>query len=257
MNTNRNKFVKGCSCLFTVVLFSVFCLSCSAQTRKSNSDYETSKDSSANTLASNTASQINTASQVNCGQTESLTFPDKKENDLHKAAATLNVAGIKAALKKNIDVNEKDSYGNTALIIALTQKIPEPSESKESRITNSKNRAEAALKIAELLLQRRADVNTKGFDGKTALIRAVLADESIVSKLLNLLFQYKADINFQDNQGYTSLMEAARTNRIKAAEILLAKNADTKPKNCEGKTALMIAEEYKFANLTEILRKKS
>lgn len=252
MNTNPNKLIANLFFLLAVLLSSGSVSSCSAQTQGGIADSQIPKSNYPNSALPNTDSA------GNCGSASDVqSFPDKKETNLHKAAAKRDKAGIIAALKNKVDVNQKDSYGNTALIIALTQKIPEPSESRQAVIADRKKQAEAVLEIAEILLRRGADANIKGLDGKTALIRAVLADESIVSNLLNLLTKHKADINLQDNQGYTALMEAARTNRIKAVAFLLEKGADRELKNCEGKTALMIAEEYKFTDITKILRQTS
>lgn len=175
-------------------------------------------------------------------------------SELNKAVIYSDAKKIRKLLKQKTDVNEKDSFGNTPLINAVARRIAEPNdESAEKNLQKARSDAKIQLEIAELLLKNGADANVKGFEGRTPLINAVIADESVAVRLINLLVQNKENVNAQDNRGFTALMEAARTNRIEIIKILLKSGADKNLKNCENQTAASIAEQFNLAEAVQIL----
>lgn len=240
MNIVLNKRLQNIPFLFVIASLMFFSSSCFAQTESNKAETNT-KSSTTNIVP-------------DCNSANPQSFPGWQGNDLHKAVLELDAKAVKKLLKQNFNINEKDSYGNTPLISALTQRIPEPKpQPREVVLRNRQREGKAQLEIAQMLLQQDADVNIKGLDGKTALIKTVTLDESVVLNLLSLLIQNKADVNLQDNQGFTALMEAARTDRLKVVSFLLKNGADTNLKNCKAMTALSIAQEYKFAAVIQAL----
>lgn len=98
-------------------------------------------------------------------------------------------------------------------------------------------------KLAEVraALARGEDVNSKDYDGKTALMLAVWNKHNSIVKLL--LDQPAVDVNVKDNGGWTALYWAALYNNAEGARMLLLhKNFNSaNVTNNWGTTALMIA----------------
>ncbi len=129
---------------------------------------------------------------------------------------------------------------------------------------------------ARIALIRGANPNFKGFDGQTALTRAVQgfneqhvarllgqgADCSITDdegstalmyaagrgkpnpKVLRLLLRHGKKIDAVDKAGYTALMRAARVCNFEAVKLLLAAGADPDIQNQHGHNALYIVTNY-------------
>jgi hypothetical protein len=143
--------------------------------------------------------------------------------------------------------NERDSFGNTPLVAALT-----PSASLEPSGVMSADRArarieaerKARLQIVSVLLARGASVNERGADGVTPLVQLAAwgsapgADGRLTKEFVRL----GADANARDDSGTTALMLAARRGREDLVEILLAEGADPLIQNCRGDTAASLAE---------------
>lgn len=240
MSINRNKRFSGLSLFSSLIISGFLWVSCSSQTVSE---------------VSNTSELAAKRQDCNSANTPPPTPADWSGNELHKAVMSLKPSAVKNALKQKINVNEKDSFGNTPLHLALSRKISEPTSKTPDQLRNrAKKEAAVQLEIAKLLLKNGADVNAKGFAGETPLLNAIILDESIAPQIINLLIAAKANYDAQDNLGVTPLMEAARTNRSSIIKILLDKGANKNLKNCEAKTALMIAEENGFAKSAQMLK---
>ena len=133
-----------------------------------------------------------------------------KENDLH-IANLLTVAGA--------DINEKDMYGQTALMYAVSQDLE---------------------KGVQLLLKAGADVNLKNARDETVLMRAAFKN---LPDMLSLLIQNGANINDKDISDWTALMYASKRGSKQCIEILLRAGADVNAKNKKGETAAQIARK--------------
>lgn len=137
---------------------------------------------------------------------------------------------------KNINLNEKDKYGNSALAYATIFRV---------------------LKSAETLLAHGADVNTKNRWGQTPLMQAVgqtsigfsnIAHEDnemkkTIEALTLALIDKGAEINVADHDRWTSLMMAVANDRAEIAAVLLSKGAEVNAKNKRGETPLILAAE--------------
>ena len=133
-----------------------------------------------------------------------------KENDLH-IANLLTVAGA--------DINEKDMYGQTALMYAVSQDLQ---------------------KGVQLLLKAGADVNLKNARDETVLMRAAFKN---LPDMLSLLIQNGANINDKDISDWTALMYASKRGSKQCIDILLRAGADVNAKNKKGETAAQIARK--------------
>ena len=137
---------------------------------------------------------------------------------------------VKILLKKGAEVNAKNLYGSTALMLAARKGYPE---------------------VAEILLQNGAKVNDRNNYGSTALLWAAkYGNIEVIEVLLN----NGADINAKANNGFTALIRAAMGNHLHIAEILLEHGADVNSEDNWGWTALRWAERCGYANFTRLLR---
>eukprot|EP00929_Paragymnodinium_shiwhaense_P112810 TRINITY_DN81080_c0_g1_i1.p1 TRINITY_DN81080_c0_g1~~TRINITY_DN81080_c0_g1_i1.p1 ORF type:complete len:378 (-),score=63.47 TRINITY_DN81080_c0_g1_i1:138-1271(-) len=121
---------------------------------------------------------------------------------LHLAAQYPSAGPVRALLKANADVHEKDDNGVTALHIAALCA-----------------RAEAA----EILLQAGALTSTVAVDGSVPLH---VAARSGSMEVIRLLLQAKSDVNAKDAVGGTALHCAAGAAHAAACEVLLDRGAD-------------------------------
>ncbi|MBR8537802.1 ankyrin repeat domain-containing protein [Carboxylicivirga sediminis] len=108
-----------------------------------------------------------------------------KVMDIHAAAFMGDVKAINYHIKAGTDLNQKDEYGSTPLIIATTF-----------------NRVEAA----KALIDGKADLNLKSKDGSTPLhVAAFFCRTEIVEYLLD----NGVDKNLTDSYGSTPLQSVA------------------------------------------------
>ena len=136
-------------------------------------------------------------------------------------------------------------------------------------------KASTGESIADLLLQKDADVNTQSFNGQTALHFATSKDNlDIVRKLiahkasarvkdkrgqlalhraaavgsvpvLNLLLENRSPINATDMDGMSALHHAISEGHGQAALELLRAGAETNKKNMDGRLAIDLAPDSK------------
>lgn len=151
------------------------------------------------------------------------------------------VEALKAA-PATLDVNQRDDYGRTALMLADTPDM------------------------VQALIERGADVNAQDSFGITVLMHAVQAPDkglAIVKaliahgadvthhnpiifaerKYLPILVQHGAIVNAQNRLGKTRLMVAAVSLDYFSAKFLLEHGADPNLRDDKGETALTIARK--------------
>lgn len=130
-----------------------------------------------------------------------------KERTFLAAAAAGNFKLMKNYIRENLNVDVKDSYEHTALILAA-------------------GRGQHA--VVAILLKAGADPNACSKNGDTALIQAATKGcEVTVELLLNAC----AEVDAQDDFGYTALAWAAYTNRRKVVNLLIGAKANPMLKN--------------------------
>ena len=139
------------------------------------------------------------------------------------SAATLDVL-----LATKLNVNARNRYGDTALMMAAIG---------------------GRLDLVKKLRARGAEVNQKGW---TALIYAAAGGhDAIVTYLLS----EGADINAVSPNLTTALMMAAREGRLSTLDLLIARGADVNHRNDAGASALDWAKRSNEPKLAEHLRK--
>jgi ankyrin repeat protein len=104
--------------------------------------------------------------------------------------------------------------------------------------------------VAELLLDRGADVGQADEDGWTALMRACQNGHRDVAELL---LDRGADVGQADEDGWTALMLACQKGHHAVAELLLDQGADVGQAKQNGWTALMWARNSGHDDVVELL----
>ena len=132
-------------------------------------------------------------------------------------------------------VNQKDRYGNTALINAVIQNN---------------------LGMVKLLLEQHGvDINLQNKCGSTALLWAVSNENIEIIKWL--LDHDRLNMNLQDERGDTALMIAVRKKNIEMAELLLGRDGvDMNLQNKDGDTLMYTAIESQDRGLVQLLISK-
>ena len=149
---------------------------------------------------------------------------------------------VQAVLKiKGVDVNFKNSQGQTALMYLVSKNT-----------YNSDERIETILNTSEEIITTKGfDLNAQDNDGKTALMFFIEKnpennyDNFIVEKILKT---NGVNVNLKDTSGKTALFYAVIANNSTITEaILKIKGVDVKDNS--GKTALFYANEPEMAEL--------
>lgn len=136
----------------------------------------------------------------------------------------------KELISKGADVNQKDSSGNSLLIVSSANGNPE---------------------IVELLLSSGAAVSAVDANMKaTALHAAAYLGHPEVMKLL---VKRGIDLNIQGPyNGYTALHDAVLRNNTEGVKILVESGANVNLKGHDGNTPLMLALKEKNPEIIEI-----
>ncbi|MBO7244253.1 MAG: ankyrin repeat domain-containing protein [Alphaproteobacteria bacterium] len=146
-------------------------------------------------------------------------------------------------IEAGANVNQKDSEGNTALLLAVKNgysALIDPLLDKKVDIEEVNNDEMSALKLAicyatakdvDLLVLRGANVNAAGENGYTSLMRAALRNDT---DMIRILIENGANVNAQSKLGDTALLMAAENGNWPAIKCLLEHRADKEIKNNNG-----------------------
>ena len=175
-------------------------------------------------------------------------------------------------LKHGADVNARDSetgptillkvlsrsQHNLASIVILLLKYGADVNARTTGFRSPLLLAEyrGELKVAQMLLEHKPDVNFQDYDGKTPLHILLECRTNNEDEALNhapLLFERGAEVNRRDKHNQTPLLLALGRDWFKLMRILLERGADTNAQNYNGKTPLHILLECQTNNEEEAL----
>ena len=103
------------------------------------------------------------------------------------------------------------------------------------------------------LLEFGADINTKSWDGYTALIKASINGNIA---LIEFLIQNGADINTKTKHGFTALHYAARVGKNSVVKLLVTEGAGVNVRDKIGTTPLMYLSRNGYINMVTNLIKE-
>ncbi|MEW6347470.1 MAG: ankyrin repeat domain-containing protein [Thermodesulfobacteriota bacterium] len=185
---------------------------------------------------------------------------------------------VRAILKKSVDVNAKDTYGRTALMVAVGKggaDMPIRPQDHGAHVDDLDGGCETPpAEILRLLLGHGADVDARDLTGRTPLMIAAGAGSV---DAVTLLLEHGADAKTVDRYGQTALVWAVRAGHADVAELLRAQGgkltlpvaamlgdteavrrlveegADPDQRDSAGRTALMIAVEKRHSDVAKVL----
>ncbi|KAF8455219.1 ankyrin repeat-containing domain protein [Terfezia claveryi] len=134
------------------------------------------------------------------------------------------------------DINERNSYGETALLEAVSNN---------------------SLSCVKILIKRGADATISTIEGESILHRA--AWRSIDSGMMKFLLEHVAEtqdlVNAKDTDGDTPLHDCSRNNHIASehARVLLRAGASITIKNNAAETPYRCARDQRRKELTKYL----
>jgi uncharacterized protein len=196
-------------------------------------------------------------------------FIDADGNTLLMLAARRHhVTALAALLGAGLDVNARNSAGNSALALAagkseyelmvvgiglalgqdrtsLSKLIFRPAQkSNESAATARR------LEATRLLLTAMADPNSADASGDTPLLHATRSGDA---ELVTLLLAAGAQVDARNESGGTSLLFAAQFGMREIAATLLGAHADAAVTDGEGRTPLQLAQAGGFDAIVNLL----
>ncbi len=180
--------------------------------------------------------------------------------EMEEALIRKDSATALALIKRGMDVNTVDRSGNTLLIQAMRQDLPELIDylmQRRARLNMRNRNGETALSIAayigsieyvKRLVEAGAEINFYGwpplsyaaFNGHTAVV--------------NYLLKRGAEIDATTENGSTALFFAARFGHVDTVKLLLKKEADLTIVNENGETAVDWAVKNRHTDIEDLLR---
>ncbi len=178
-------------------------------------------------------------------------------------------------IKAGINIEARDSHGNTALRMASSSLFGSPVEvvkllilagsdvhvktnyggagaKSVSSVYASMYKESIYIEIAKLLIDVGANVNDTDDKGITALMRAVKWNSLAMVKLL---IESSANVNVKDIKGNSVLMLAVKNNNLKTVELLIDAGANVNDTNKSGLSVLMTAAQLSSPDIVKLLIK--
>ena len=155
-------------------------------------------------------------------QTVSKSVPIER-SDLLKASMNGNTERVQYLLKQDIDINQQDAEGNTALLLASEGGHTETVQlllDNYARVNGQQEGMSTSMKASQHRHMDKAAVNMKG--SKNYHHNALtLASKNGHTEVAKLLLDHHAQVEMQDSDGWSSLMYASQAGHAEVAKLLL------------------------------------
>ncbi|XP_078346990.1 uncharacterized protein LOC144632258 isoform X1 [Oculina patagonica] len=158
-----------------------------------------------------------TTIDVNAGKGETHSTENQDWKLLHSAVRGGNVAIIETVLARGLDIESKNSYGSTPLMVAALN---------------------CKMEVVNYLLDKGADPSLTGEYGKNLLH---FASQGGNVAIIETMLSRGLDVNSKDSCGNTPTMFAASSGKIEAVNYLLDRGADLSLTSKNGKNLLHMA----------------
>jgi ankyrin repeat protein len=180
---------------------------------------------------------------------------DERRALIHSFTTRGRTAVVNLLIEKGTDINARDEYGRTPLIIAVISGHEDMVKLLLSRGADHSIRwkdntplIEGAMQnhssIVSLLLKYGAAPEARNKNGHTAL---QIAAANALNKVVQTLLDAGAEINTRDNNLKTPLMSAALSNKLWMVSLLLVGGADIFAEDKDGDTALILHQNKQAA----------
>ncbi len=180
----------------------------------------------------------------------SLSFAEDQGQTLIEAVKKVDLGQVRELLNKGADVNAKDKDG------IITRKGHSNEWIKRTQgwtpLMLAANEDQA--KIAKLLIENGADVNTESPRDETALTSASYSGSAGIVKLL---LEKGAEVNRVASLRYgggTALMKAVSQGSLEVAQLLLEHGADINSRDEQGNTALTLAAARRSPGTADVVK---
>ncbi|XP_034947315.1 ankyrin-1-like [Chelonus insularis] len=163
---------------------------------------------------------------------------------LHLGCKNRNLQIVENLLKYQANPNIKNIYNKTPLLMMsgkLEEWLPNAIERLSQNERDFKHmetvieRHKKNLKIIQLLLEYRSDVNAVDNEGKSSL--HIVAEKNYFM-IVKVLLKFNINLNIIDNKGQTALHYAAENGNFSIVKSLLIHGADVNITSDQNKTAL-------------------
>ncbi len=163
---------------------------------------------------------------------------------------------------ENLNINQKNINGDTALIKAVLQENEELvhmliNRGADINIQNNTGNSPLIIavdngytSISQILLQHGVDINMQNRDGDTALIKAVTHG---YKELVDILIANKSNVNMQNSSGNSPLIIAIGKGFTSIAQALVENGADIYLENKSGECALTLADQFGNETIIEMI----
>jgi ankyrin repeat protein len=184
----------------------------------------------------------------------------KKESALQNAAASGEIGRMADLLRDGADTEERDRYGWTPLMTAVSKDNVESARlllDNGANLQATSNDGMSALHHAamygkleavRLLVGLGADVNTYDtYGGSTPLhLAAAHADRNIVIEICGVLMAAGAKVSARTKWNTTPLWSAAVAGRAELVKFFLRQGAELDARDTKGRTAFMFIAKHGF-----------
>jgi ankyrin repeat protein len=163
---------------------------------------------------------------------------------LMKAVIHDQKAVVKVLVSRGADVNAHDNNGYTAMRLAVAGEHYEIAQFLWDSVADKHKALMTAIEqghseVIKFLIEKGTDADTNG----VLLVKALKNQNSAIA---DLLLEKNANVNAQDEDGDSALMVAVSLGYPKTVRYLLAKGADVNHKNRSNVTALMESVRSQF-----------